>query len=190
MMERRRSTGGGHGTGDGRGGFAAVPRGADRQLSPSNDPVVPTVERGARTIDALFGPLPVSESTGRVWLYEGGQIRPVDVRLGITDGTTTELLGVRPSRRGSAPAAAAAPPAGHPSAAAAPGTPAGHPAGGTPDIDDDGGRLLEVGVELVTNVTTGPEQERPASGIGRSPFMPFPPRFGPGGGGGGRGPRN
>lgn len=55
---------------------------------------IPTVERGARTIDALFGALPVVETTGRVWILDSGTLRPINVRLGVTDGTATELLGV------------------------------------------------------------------------------------------------
>ena len=47
---------------------------------------------GATTIDALFGPLPPVESTGRVWLYIDKQLRPVRVRIGITDGQASELL--------------------------------------------------------------------------------------------------
>jgi HlyD family secretion protein len=46
----------------------------------------------AETIDALFAPLPPVESRGRVWLYMNKQLKPVSVRLGITDGTNTELL--------------------------------------------------------------------------------------------------
>ena len=44
------------------------------------------------TIDALFAPLPPVESRGRVWLFMNKQLKPVNVRLGITDGTNTELL--------------------------------------------------------------------------------------------------
>jgi HlyD family secretion protein len=44
------------------------------------------------TIDALFAPLPPVESRGRVWLYIDHQLKPVNVRLGVTDGTNTELL--------------------------------------------------------------------------------------------------
>ena len=47
---------------------------------------------GAQTIDALFAPLPPTESTGRVWLYINGQLKLVRLRLGISDGTNTELL--------------------------------------------------------------------------------------------------
>jgi hypothetical protein len=46
----------------------------------------------ATTIDALFGPLPPSESQGRVWRYIANQLKPVRMRLGITDGQATELI--------------------------------------------------------------------------------------------------
>ena len=46
----------------------------------------------AETIDALFAPLPPVESRGRAWLYMNKQLKPVNLRLGITDGTNTELL--------------------------------------------------------------------------------------------------
>ena len=32
-------------------------------------------------------------ATGRVWVLEGGTPKPVDVRLGLSDGTSTEILG-------------------------------------------------------------------------------------------------
>ncbi|HXH06671.1 MAG TPA: hypothetical protein VNI83_08775, partial [Vicinamibacterales bacterium] len=48
--------------------------------------------RGAETIDALFGPLPATETTGRFWIYSGRQLRPVRARLGVSDGTYTELI--------------------------------------------------------------------------------------------------
>jgi HlyD family secretion protein len=46
----------------------------------------------ADTIDALFAPLPTVESRGRVWLYENKQLKAITLRLGITDGTSSELL--------------------------------------------------------------------------------------------------
>ena len=52
----------------------------------------PLAISSAQTIDSLFGPLPRRESQGRVWLYTNGQLKPVRVRLGISDGTVTELL--------------------------------------------------------------------------------------------------
>ena len=46
----------------------------------------------AETIDALFAPLATVESRGRAWLFMDHQLKPVNLRLGITDGTNTELL--------------------------------------------------------------------------------------------------
>ena len=46
----------------------------------------------AQTIDALFAPLPVVESRGRAWLYIDNQLKPVMLRLGISDGTHTEVI--------------------------------------------------------------------------------------------------
>jgi hypothetical protein len=47
----------------------------------------------AQSIDALFGPLPTVESRGNAWAYENKQLKRVPLRLGITDGTQTEVLG-------------------------------------------------------------------------------------------------
>ncbi len=49
------------------------------------------VQQG-ETIDALFAPLPAVETRGRVWLFMDHQLKPVNLRLGISDGTNTELL--------------------------------------------------------------------------------------------------
>jgi len=54
---------------------------------------LPAVERGATTIDGLFGPLPITESIARVWVVEDGRLQGIDVRLGMSDGLATELLG-------------------------------------------------------------------------------------------------
>jgi HlyD family secretion protein len=48
--------------------------------------------QSAQSIDALFAPLQPVESRGRVWLYIDKQLKPINLRLGITDGTNTELL--------------------------------------------------------------------------------------------------
>jgi HlyD family secretion protein len=57
---------------------------------------VPQAKPGApaptETIDALFAPLPATESRGRAWLFMNRQLKPVDMRLGVSDGTNTELL--------------------------------------------------------------------------------------------------
>lgn len=92
QFEARRAARGGGGGGFGGGG-ARPSRGARRPANSSSSPNVPTVERGATTIDALFAPLPVTETAGRVWMMEEGQLQEVSVRLGVTDGTATELLG-------------------------------------------------------------------------------------------------
>ena len=48
---------------------------------------------GAQTIDQLFGPLPVDRvDRPRRGSYVNGQLKSVRLRLGITDGTYTELL--------------------------------------------------------------------------------------------------
>jgi HlyD family secretion protein len=49
--------------------------------------------QSAQTIDALFAPLPVVETRGRAWLFMDHQLKPVNLRLGISDGTYSELLG-------------------------------------------------------------------------------------------------
>jgi HlyD family secretion protein len=46
----------------------------------------------AQTIDALFAPLPAVQSRGRAWVFAEGQLKALNLRLGITDGTNTELL--------------------------------------------------------------------------------------------------
>ena len=46
----------------------------------------------ATTIDSLFGPLPNVETRGRAWLFVDKQLKLVNLRLGISDGTNTEVL--------------------------------------------------------------------------------------------------
>jgi hypothetical protein len=43
-------------------------------------------------IEKLFRPLPAVQTQGRVWLFVDRQLKPIGLRLGITDGTLTELL--------------------------------------------------------------------------------------------------
>ena len=50
------------------------------------------MQRRADTIDALFTPIEWEETTGRVWFMEGGRLSGVNVRLGVTDGSASELL--------------------------------------------------------------------------------------------------
>ena len=64
------------------GGFA---QGAQTQQTIANRPA-------EQTIDQLFGPLPVVETSGRAWIHAAGQLKAVRLRLGISDGAYTELL--------------------------------------------------------------------------------------------------
>jgi hypothetical protein len=87
-MREREAAGGGRGNSSGRSG--------GRQNA--NQPLRTTVERAqspgmatATTIDSLFGPLPDVESRGMAWLYIDRQLKPVRLRLGITDSTWTEV---------------------------------------------------------------------------------------------------
>ncbi|GEM_PF-43939 len=95
-FEARRAARGMRRGGGGLPDEAGTPRttGVRPTRSGPNIPNIPTVARGARTIDALFGALPVVETNGQVWILDSGTLQAINVRLGITDGTTTELLGV------------------------------------------------------------------------------------------------
>jgi HlyD family secretion protein len=53
---------------------------------------VPSIKSGATTVDSLFGPLPTVETRGTVWLFVNKQLKPVRLRLGTSDGTSTEVL--------------------------------------------------------------------------------------------------
>jgi hypothetical protein len=46
----------------------------------------------ATTIDALFAPLRPTEGRGRLWMFANKQLRAVNVRTGISDGTWTEIM--------------------------------------------------------------------------------------------------
>jgi HlyD family secretion protein len=86
----RRNRGGNGGAGapaagtNGSNGTNGAPKPAQQQ--PAQAP-----PKNAQTIDALFGALPMEESNGRIWLYEADQMKLVRLRLGITDGTVTEI---------------------------------------------------------------------------------------------------
>jgi HlyD family secretion protein len=96
-----RAQNGGEGVGQGQGqvpGFAgrggqqqAAGRDNRRGITASITPG-PTHQSGATTIDALFGPLPTVESRGRAWLYVDNKLKPVALRLGVSDGTFTEII--------------------------------------------------------------------------------------------------
>ena len=60
-------------------------------MAPAKKGAAPAAQQ-AQTIDALFAPLQPVESRGRAWLFIDRQLKPVALRLGITDGSFTELL--------------------------------------------------------------------------------------------------
>ena len=70
-------------------GSAGQPPGTEGR--PANAP--------AQTVDALFAPLPVTVTSGRVWRFVGDRLQPVRVRLGISDGAYTELIAWRARAR-------------------------------------------------------------------------------------------
>ena len=76
------------------------PRPARRRAPAAPVDTVPAVERGAATIDALFAPLEVPESEGRIWVLDDGELRSARVRLGVTDGSATALIEVVDARPG------------------------------------------------------------------------------------------
>ena len=86
---------GGNGGGRQAGGGANAPaqggnrQGGGRSSLPAG---VPATAQGATTIDSLFGPLPVIESRGTAWQYENKQLKAIRLRLGVSDGTFTEIL--------------------------------------------------------------------------------------------------
>jgi hypothetical protein len=67
-------------------GRGAVPAGATKPAETA------ARQGGATTIDALFGPLPRVETNGRAWLYVDKQLKPIRLRLGISDGQNTEII--------------------------------------------------------------------------------------------------
>lgn len=88
--------------GGGRGGFDGGQPGTGPRATAQNQErpraqrgrvaSTPSMTTGATTIDSLFGPLPTVETRGNAWLYINKQLKRVPLRLGISDGTNTEIL--------------------------------------------------------------------------------------------------
>lgn len=84
--------------GAGRGGDAAAngvagqAPGRRAGAQPAGGTQSQATATGPSTIDALFAPLPRTQTVGRAWLQVDGKLQPVRLRLGITDGQTTELI--------------------------------------------------------------------------------------------------
>ena len=47
---------------------------------------------GATTIDSLFAPIQVVETRGTAWQYENKQLKALRLRLGVSDGSFSEVL--------------------------------------------------------------------------------------------------
>lgn len=90
-MRERGFTPGENGSGESSAGASQAPQNREQRAAtpraPRSSPAA-----SSQTIDSLFGPLPTVETAGRVWLYVNGQLKPVRLRLGVSDGTFTELL--------------------------------------------------------------------------------------------------
>ena len=190
-MRERRAAGGPGGRGFGPGGGGLGPEGTGggprRRGNARQEANVPAVERGARTIDALFAPIEVEETTGRVWVLNDGRLSSLRVRLGATDGTASELLGVLggPGAGGFGPVAAAeaeslrARLATMADAAARAALEqrlaaleAAAPAGGGAEREPV---TVASGLQLVTSVSTPDAGGGPAAGASGSPLIPqFP----------------
>jgi HlyD family secretion protein len=88
----------GGGRGQGPGGQQNVGRGSQGAGQVASRGMVGNVSggtatsSGAMTIDSLFAPLQVTETRGRVWLYENKQLKSVQLRLGVSDGTFSEII--------------------------------------------------------------------------------------------------
>jgi HlyD family secretion protein len=93
MRARRAAEGGGFGGEQRAQAPGANPGGRDISKGiAASITAGPTHATGATTIDALFGPLPQVETRGRAWAYIDKKLRPISLRLGVSDGSFTEIL--------------------------------------------------------------------------------------------------
>lgn len=89
--------GSGRGASGGRGGQQAnaateAGGGQRRGAAAPATTASPSNPTGATTIDALFAPLPRTETVGRAWAFADNQLTPLRLRLGISDGQNTEVI--------------------------------------------------------------------------------------------------
>jgi hypothetical protein len=95
-----REGGGGRGMGPGgeRAGAGAQAQGASRGGNRTGQGAAPgqsesrTMSSGATTIDSLFAPIQVQETRGTAWQYENKQLKMLRLRLGVSDGSFSEVL--------------------------------------------------------------------------------------------------
>jgi len=75
----------------GRGDVAGARQGRGQEAPAAESRLAGTDT--SQTIDALFAPLQFNVTSGRVWLFVDKKLKSVSLRLGITDGTYTEVIG-------------------------------------------------------------------------------------------------
>jgi HlyD family secretion protein len=85
-------TPGGAGAPRGERAATAAPGGSRQAPAASGAPSSPLMATRATTIDTLFAPIAIPEGRGRVWLFISKQLKMVNVRTGISDGTWTEII--------------------------------------------------------------------------------------------------
>jgi HlyD family secretion protein len=92
MMARMRERGAAPGAPESAGSDSGRGRpGQPAEAQPAT-PTLAARNPQATTVDALFAPLPAIETRGQAWLHVDKQLKPVRLRLGITDGQATELI--------------------------------------------------------------------------------------------------
>jgi len=89
--------GGGQGGGQSQGNFQRNGNNAGGNRNNSGQPARPADKKSvsttsATTIDAMFAPIQFQETRGRAWLLVNKELKLVNLRLGISDGTYTEVL--------------------------------------------------------------------------------------------------
>jgi HlyD family secretion protein len=96
---REGAAGGGRGMGRGGDRAGAQAPGGNRaggnrpgQSAAPAEPESRTLASGATTIDSLFAPLQIQETRGTAWQYENKQLKMLRLRLGVSDGSFTEVL--------------------------------------------------------------------------------------------------
>jgi HlyD family secretion protein len=87
--------GGGGGRGMAQGGGQRNPQGGNRgsQTAPGDGTIQSrTMASGATTIDSLFAPIQIQETRGTAWQLENKQLKMLRLRLGVSDGSFTEIV--------------------------------------------------------------------------------------------------
>ena len=77
------------------GGGQRNPQGGNRgsQAAPADGTIQSrTMASGATTIDSLFAPIQIQETRGTAWQPENKQLKMLRLRLGVSDGSFTEIV--------------------------------------------------------------------------------------------------